>query len=320
MTLENSKKSSAPLVLDLSRYSSIILLFLYCLYLYFNLVSHHSMFNKKESDEEQAESPNGDEEDDDEIETVWVTREQARQLEDKNIRKGDKKSAPAGEDIAVNGSSSTENSPLLRTGNGNPTSYTSTNGHSNETINSNGKVKIKIPKRHLSWVQATILLAATTAVVSLCADYLVDAIEPLVNDVDWLSKTFIGLIILPIVGNAAEHFTAVVAAGKNKMDLAISVAVGSSLQIAIGVTPLLVLIGWAISQPMTLYFEPFETVVLFVSVLIANYLIQDGKSNYLEGAMLLGVYAIICICFFLMPDDAGKSIDMVFSAIWKGGN
>ena len=90
----------------------------------------------------------------------------------------------------------------------------------------------------------------------------------------------------PIVGNAAEHVTAIVVALKDKMDLAMGVAVGSSLQIALLVTPFLVILGWIIDQPMTLHFQTFETVVFFLSVLVVTYVIQDGRSNYLEGAMV----------------------------------
>lgn len=92
------------------------------------------------------------------------------------------------------------------------------------------------------------------------------------------------------------------------MDLAIGVAVGSSMQIALLVTPFLVILGWIIGQPMSLYFQPFETVILFVSVLVTNYLISDGKSNYLEGAMLLGLYTIIAISFLVLPDTVANNV------------
>lgn len=99
-----------------------------------------------------------------------------------------------------------------------------------------------------------------------------DSIDSIVESAH-ISKTFIGLILLPIVGNAAEHVTAVVVSMKDKMDLAIGVAIGSSMQIALLVTPFLVILGWIIDKPMTLKFEAFETVVFFLSVLITNYLI-----------------------------------------------
>ncbi|KAI4170386.1 MAG: hypothetical protein LQ343_005008 [Gyalolechia ehrenbergii] len=139
---------------------------------------------------------------------------------------------------------------------------------------------------------AGIALIIVTVMVAVCAEYLVDSIDSIVESAH-ISRTFIGLILLPIVGNAAEHVTAVVVAMKNKMDLAIGVAIGSSMQIALLVTPFLVVLGWIIGQPMTLHFEIFETVVFFLAVLVTNYLISDGKSNYLEGAMLFGMYIII---------------------------
>lgn len=140
----------------------------------------------------------------------------------------------------------------------------------------------------LSPTAALVSLVVITVLVSICADYLVGAIEPIV-DKSGISRTFIGLILIPIVGNAAEHVTAVIVAYKGKMDLAINVAIGSSMQIALFVTPFLVLLGWVMDKKMTLHFQGFETVVFFLSVLVVNYLIQDGKSNYLEGAMCLGM-------------------------------
>ncbi|KAI9790438.1 MAG: hypothetical protein M1816_005102 [Peltula sp. TS41687] len=152
------------------------------------------------------------------------------------------------------------------------------------------------------WAAAVVLLLITVC-VSICAEYLVASIDPIVETVH-ISKTFIGLILIPLVGNAAEHVTAVIVARKDKMNLAIGVAMGSSLQIALGVTPFLVILGWIIDRPMTLHFKVFESVVFFLSVIVVNYLIQDGKSNYLEGAMLLGTYLIIALAFYVYPDDA----------------
>ncbi|CAG8560463.1 5211_t:CDS:2 [Paraglomus brasilianum] len=153
---------------------------------------------------------------------------------------------------------------------------------------------------------AMLLLAGVTVIVAVCGDFLVSSIEGITESLG-LTKTFVGLILLPIVGNAAEHVTAITVAMKNKMQLAIGVAAGSSLQIALFVTPFLVVLGWIIDQPMTLFFEVFETVLLFVSVLIMNYLIQDGKSNWLEGALLLATYIIIAIAFYFYPDPVSEA-------------
>ncbi|KAM3582795.1 hypothetical protein VKS41_004561 [Umbelopsis sp. WA50703] len=147
-----------------------------------------------------------------------------------------------------------------------------------------------------------VLLIAVAALVSLHAEFLVGSIEGIVER--WgINETFVGIILLPIVGNAAEHVSSVTFALKDKMNLCIGIAISSSLQIGLLVTPILVIAGWIIDQPMTLFFENFETVVLFASVLIVNYLIADGKSNWLEGAMLLIAYTIIAIAFLFHPSD-----------------
>ncbi|KAL8804746.1 MAG: hypothetical protein Q9200_005691, partial [Gallowayella weberi] len=161
-------------------------------------------------------------------------------------------------------------------------------------------------KKHLSRTSAIVLLLASTGLVAVCADFLVESINYLVDNTG-VSEAFIGLIVLPIVGNAAEHVCAVTVAGKNKMDLAIGIAVGSSIQIAIFVTPVIVLLGWALQKDMSLYFSLFETVSLFVSAFIINFLILDGKSNYLEGALLIAAYVIIALAAFFYPDSTQQS-------------
>jgi len=154
----------------------------------------------------------------------------------------------------------------------------------------------------LSPWSAALVLVVVTLIISVCADHMVASIDDLVAT-GKISKTFIGLILIPIVGNAAEHVTACVVAVKNKMDLAMGVAIGSSIQIALLVTPALVMLGWAIGQPMTLHFEMFETIAFALSVMVVTYTVQDGKSNYLEGAMLLGLYLIIAVAFWASPGD-----------------
>ncbi|KAI1826763.1 calcium/proton exchanger [Xylaria intraflava] len=149
------------------------------------------------------------------------------------------------------------------------------------------------------WSAAGVLVV-TTILVSFCADYLVESIDSLVER-GGISRSFIGLILIPIVGNAAEHVTAVVVAIKNKMDLALGVAIGSSIQIALFVTPFLVVLGWIMDRDMDLHFETFETIAFAMSVLVVIYTVQDGKSNYLEGAMLMSLYVIIAIAFFVTP-------------------
>lgn len=163
-------------------------------------------------------------------------------------------------------------------------------------------------KKHMSRTAAVIMLLMSTALVAVCAEFLVGSISHLVSTTG-VSEAFIGLIVLPIVGNAAEHVTAVTVATKNKMDLAIGVAVGSSIQIALFVTPVIVLLGWILQKDtMSLYFSLFETVALFVTVFVVNFLVLDGRSNYLEGALLIAVYVIIAVATFFYPDSDEQSL------------
>jgi Ca2+:H+ antiporter len=122
-------------------------------------------------------------------------------------------------------------------------------------------------EQHMSPWAAGAVLIGTTILVAICADYLVNSIDALVDRAG-LSRNFIGLILIPIVGNAAEHVTAVVVAIKNKMDLAMGVAIGSSIQIALFVTPFLVVLGWIMNRPMTLQFETCTSIQLSFSNLI----------------------------------------------------
>ncbi|KAF2645639.1 vacuolar calcium ion transporter-like protein /H(+) exchanger [Massarina eburnea CBS 473.64] len=154
----------------------------------------------------------------------------------------------------------------------------------------------------LSVLGAVITLAFSTTLVAFCSEFMVSSIEG-VTATGKVSTTFVGLILLPIVGNAAEHATAVTVAMKDKMDLAIGVAVGSSMQIALLVLPLIVVLGWIIGEEcMTLYFDTFQIATLFVSVLLVNYLIQDGKSHWLEGVLLMSSYLIIALAAWFYPN------------------
>ncbi|KAK3402328.1 Sodium/calcium exchanger protein-domain-containing protein [Sordaria brevicollis] len=223
-------------ILTLSRGTSVILLLLYCAYLFFVLRTHKELF------EPEAQAPQA-----------------------------------AGEAVGdvLTTSSDEEEEPIL------------------------------------SPLSAALVLIATTVIISYAADYMVDSIDDIAAT-GAISKTFIGLILIPIVGNAAEHVTACVVAVKNKMDLAMGVAIGSSIQIALLVTPSLVLLGWAIGQPMTLHFETFETIAFALSVMVVTYTVQDGRSNYLEGAMLMGLYVIIALAFWASPADALNKLSESF--------
>lgn len=149
------------------------------------------------------------------------------------------------------------------------------------------------------WLWVGILLIVTVG-VAIESELLVDSLEIATAELG-LSPLFTGVIFLPIIGNAAEHATAITVALKNKMDLSVSVAVGSSLQIALFVAPVLVIAGWFIGQPMDLNFNPFELVAVAVAVLIANSISSDGNSNWLEGILLLATYLVLGLAFYFHP-------------------
>lgn len=144
------------------------------------------------------------------------------------------------------------------------------------------------------------VLLSCTVLVAIESELLVDSLEEATSMLG-LTSLFTGVILLPIVGNAAEHATAVTVAMKNKMDLSLSVAVGSSLQIALFVAPVLVIAGWLLGKPMDLDFNPFELVAVAVAVLITNSISSDGKSNWLEGTLLLAAYTVLGLAFYFHP-------------------
>jgi len=149
------------------------------------------------------------------------------------------------------------------------------------------------------WLWSGVLLVCTL-LVAFESELLVGSLEVATSKLG-LTALFTGVILVPIIGNAAEHATAVTVAMKNKMDLSLSVAVGSSMQIALFVAPVLVIVGWVVGQPMDLDFEPFELVAVAVSVLIANSISSDGKSNWLEGTLLLAAYTVLGFAFYFHP-------------------
>lgn len=153
---------------------------------------------------------------------------------------------------------------------------------------------------HMSRREAAALLVISTVMVAWMAEILVHSIAEGAAAFG-LGPLFIGVILVPLFGNAAEHFTAVSVASKNKMDLSFAIAVGSSTQIAVFVAPLMVLLAWMKGVDLTFEFGLFETIAVFLAVLITNSIAVDGKSNWLEGAMLLGTYAILGVAFYLHP-------------------
>ncbi|KAF8674724.1 Sodium/calcium exchanger protein [Rhizoctonia solani] len=248
-------------VLAISRGTSIILLFVYACYLFFQLWTHAYIYTPEASAHHAAQT----------------------------FQPGfDGPGAPTSQRVFHMPSLPSLPSIFHGSGTSSTSSISSVSTEEDETV-----PKLKI--------QATmILLATVTVLTGVTAEWLVDSIDGLTKNGN-ISREFVALILLPLVGNAAEHVTAVTVSVKNKLDLAITVAVGSSIQIALFVLPFLILLGWMIGQPLTLFFDIFETVVVFVSVLIINYAISDGKTNWLEGLVLMVVYVIIGLSVWYYP-------------------
>ncbi|MDO5516857.1 MAG: calcium/proton exchanger [Clostridium sp.] len=146
--------------------------------------------------------------------------------------------------------------------------------------------------------RSIIILVASTVIIAIESEFLVSGVEDITNKIG-LSEFFVGIILIPIIGNAAEHSTAITMALKNKMDVAIEIALGSSLQIILFVAPVLIFIS-LLFTPMSIIFNEFELIALLFTVLIANKVSSDGESNWLEGAQLIAVYVIIAAGFFIL--------------------
>jgi Ca2+:H+ antiporter len=148
--------------------------------------------------------------------------------------------------------------------------------------------------------KALAIMALSMAGIALMSELLVKSVEAVTAILD-LTPFFVGIIIVPIIGNVAEHLVSVQAARQDKMDLSLSVALGSSLQIALFVTPVLVFASLVLGNPLTLEFNQLELIALTAASFISALVALDGESNWLEGAMLLAVYGILGLAFFFLP-------------------
>lgn len=256
-------------VASLSRGTAVILLVVYIAYLYFQLSTHKDLFNEESKKVKMRPRKNA--------------------LPEGAISKGLARAGGIG--AGAGRPNITERPPydeLI-----NPGAYEEEPEEPEE------------PQLHIAVAWAT--LAGATAIIGICAEFMVGGISS-ITATGKISVEFVGLVLLPIVGNAAEHATAVTVACKDKMDLAIGVAVGSSMQVALFLIPLLVVIGWIMGNDnMTLSFDGFQVAVLFVAVLLVNYLTADGRSNYLEGMLLQCLYLIIAVCAWYYPLSSDPS-------------
>lgn len=272
-------------ILKMSRGVAVILLFIYGGYLVFQLWSHAHLYADGGLDFKSSQYP-----------------------ERRGFKFADRVSTPE----KVNTSSPTEtegagqsNGPHSHSDNDPAEAGSGTivaNGPAAQDVEAGCTAKEEEEIPTLNVGSAIVLLIVVTVLVAFTAEFLVDSINGMTEGTG-ISKEWTGLILLPIVGNAAEHVTAVTVSVKDKLTLSLGVAVGSSIQIALFVIPLLTVIAWIMNKPLSLLFDPFESVALFLAVITVNYTIADGKSNWLEGMILMCLYVIIATVFWFYPPN-----------------
>ncbi|KXN84121.1 Vacuolar calcium ion transporter [Leucoagaricus sp. SymC.cos] len=240
-----------PIMLELSRGASIILIFIYFAYLFFQFYSHNHLFLEVDTNSSISSRSSG---------------------------------------------RSAASSTVLRSSDS--MSMASINTSSSSDPDSDDDFH----KVRLNTVSALALVVASTGLAYLTAEDLVDSLHGLLEAHPSVSKEWITLIIIPVISNAAEHVTAVIVASKGKFDLAMSVAIGSCIQMALFVIPVLILVAWGMGKPLTLLFDPLETLVLFFSVLLVKFSVEDGKSHWMSGMALVSVYVLIVLSFWHFPE------------------
>mmetsp|Transcript_39714 Transcript_39714/g.92028 ORF Transcript_39714/g.92028 Transcript_39714/m.92028 type:complete len:493 (-) Transcript_39714:298-1776(-) len=237
--------------LVLSRFTSVVLLLLYCQYIYFQLVTHRKYFETAA----QEQTP---------------------------PKKASKNEA-------------TKDFRISRTSSATLVVHHATDDEEEEEV----------------WFHlygALAWLGVITVIIAFLSEFLTGAIEGATSEMG-INQSFVGFVILPIVGNAAEHSTAITMAYKSKMDLALGVALGSATQIALFVVPFMVLTGWAIGQPLDLFFGAYETAITFVATVVVGFAVSDGETNWLEGASLLSAYIIIAASFLFYEHPMGGGVE-----------
>ena len=148
--------------------------------------------------------------------------------------------------------------------------------------------------------RAVVVLLLATVGVAVLSELLVEGVKGVTAGVGW-TPMFVGVILVALIGNAAEHASAVTVARRDQMDLSLVIALGSATQIALFVAPVLVLLGLVLQRPMDLLFDPFEVATVAIAVALVNLVIHDGESTWLEGVQLLAVYLVLAAAFFVHP-------------------
>jgi len=280
-------------ILAVSRGTAVILLVIYCAYLLFQLWSHATLYQDDSTDVIKS------------TEYGFKTRKRAKKEAERSKKSQEQKEAEKSRHVIPNGVLNEEPesiSPPTRAATSTSVSFAPGTRPERDEEQARSQDEVLIDEQpQMSVVMTLILLVVITVLVAVTAEWLVDSIDGLTLQHPIIHREFVGVILLPIVGNAAEHVTAVTVSVKDKLTLSLGVAAGSSIQIALFVIPLIVVLGWILGKPMTLLFDPYESVALFLSVLTVNYVVQDGKSNWLEGLILMFLYLILSLTFWFYP-------------------
>ncbi|KAJ5131117.1 uncharacterized protein N7515_007156 [Penicillium bovifimosum] len=284
-----SVSSADHMSLSFSRGVSIILLGTYFLYLYFQFKSHPHLFHSTRLQVPHANDPQPYTDLESHANSGNASSRDVHQLEMQQVRS---------RASSVNDTEADPALPLFHPAH--PEGRRSLHGPAEPAIPVYGGCACDRYAVRSNRAISLTLLALSTTLIAVCAEYFASSFE-ILNKQGVLGESFVGLIIIPVAGNVAENVTAVVVASKKQMDLAISVALGSAIQIGLLVSPAMVLVGWSLDKPMTLHFDKFEMVTLIGAVLLVDFIVLKGKTNYLEGAILCACFAAISVGAFLLP-------------------
>lgn len=286
-TFETSKPDDIDKqILGFSRGTAVVLLVLYIAYLYFEFVSHKELFEGK-PDESAAHNGGGDSS----APTTPVTR-RGTWLDTRRDRE-------------QGGSDSGVSTPVTRPGTWLDTRQ-DTRPETEQDTQQDTELDTELDAQQdapsiNSLLTTFAALICSAAGIMFCSHFLLDSINT-TSEATHISRTFIATILIPIASNAPECAAVVGASRSGRIDFAVGVIVGSILQIALFVIPALVILGWVVHQPMTLNFETFQTIILFLAILLVNHLLQNGKYTYMHGLLLVAWYAVIAVAFFLRDD------------------
>lgn len=291
-------KTADHMALEFSRGVSIILLIIYFLYLFFQFRSHPHIFRSRslafpiEHDpvDKHMYRPSYD--------PVFTDIESRRNSEDSAKGPSHSRTRPEMQEISSSAGPASEPTDLESEA-GLPLEHMDSTERRDPHTHKKARFSEEDENPHYcrysvlaSRTMSLFLLTLSTVLIAMCAEFFSSSFDVL-NDRGVLGESFVGLIIIPIAGNVAENVTAVVVAAKNQMDLAISVALGSAIQIGLLVAPMIVLVGWIMNKPMSLHFDYFGMVTLVGSSVLVSFIILKGKTNYLEGAILCACFAAI---------------------------